>query len=122
MTTGGNGIRFSPGHILAGFPTDSGYLRVALEEGFIGLILILILYWVVLKESLFLYFSLKDPDLKIYALGFLLTLYSLIVANLTQDAISEIPNEQIFFIICAFLIKLPEIDRDYQNQTSLVLL
>ncbi|MGX5819027.1 O-antigen ligase family protein [Chitinophaga lutea] len=42
MTAGEEGKAYNPGHALAGFPPDSGYLRVALEMGWIGLIIVCI--------------------------------------------------------------------------------
>ena len=109
-TTGGDGIRFNPGHTLAGFPTDSGYLKTTLEQGYIGLLIIASVYWIILRQGLRNYFKLKDIQLKTYSLGILLVFFALIVGNYSQDAIAEIPNAQLFYILSACLVKLPEIE------------
>lgn len=44
-STGVWGQRFSPGTFLANFPPDSGIIRVAVELGWIGLIIFLLIYY-----------------------------------------------------------------------------
>ena len=66
MTTGDAGLKYNSGHYLAGFPPDNGYLKLALEVGWIGLLIFLIFLFVGLREGIKNYYRSKDPKLKIY--------------------------------------------------------
>jgi hypothetical protein len=121
-TTSNDGIRFNPGHILAGWPTDSGYVKIALEEGVIGIILYTIAYWIILRTALVNYTKLKDYRLRIYGLGMLLVLFSFIIAHITQDAIYEHPNVLIFYIMTAIMVKIPDIEADMADKSEIELI
>ncbi len=69
-TTGNLGKIMNPGHYLAGFQTDSGYVQLALETGWIGLAITCILFFLVLKGGVNAYFHSSDEELRpIYAAG-----------------------------------------------------
>jgi len=110
MTTNEEGFKFNPGHALNGWATDSGYVKIALEQGYIGLLVYCFSYWIILYIALKNYLKVKAPLLKIYSLGFLLVLYSITVAHLTQDAIYEHPNVFVYFGLAAIMVKMPELD------------
>jgi putative inorganic carbon (hco3(-)) transporter len=105
-TVGGSGLKYNRGHYLAGFPPDSGYLRKALETGWIGLILVCILYYVVLKYGIRRYFRCKDEDLKIVHAGAIATIFSFYMAEFAQEAIGQITDIVIYYPLLAMLLKM----------------
>jgi len=87
-TTGSAGVKYSAGHQLAGgWDTDSGYLKVALEQGWIGLTLLMIFFMMVMVKGINNYFNLSDPMLQAYNLAFLIPFFAVSIGNFTQIAI-----------------------------------
>ncbi|MEQ9413596.1 MAG: O-antigen ligase family protein, partial [Cyclobacteriaceae bacterium] len=80
FTTNDIGHVYSPGHRLAGFQTDSGYLKTALEKGWIGLIIQLALYSVIMAIGISNYFKVRDPEIKIYYAAYMASFFALTVA------------------------------------------
>lgn len=111
------GEKFSPHSPLSKFPPDSGYVRIAVEMGWIGLAIYLYFLYVVMKVGVANHFRLRDPKLKNYSLGLLTVMYTLIVANFPQEAIGQIPTSLIFFLIIALVNKLKDYDDElYREQ------
>jgi len=105
-TVGGSGLKYNRGHYLAGFPPDSGYLRKALETGWIGLILVCLFYFVVLKYGIRRYFRCKDEDLKIVHAGAIAAIFSFYMAEFAQEAIGQITDIVIYYPLLAMLMKM----------------
>jgi hypothetical protein len=105
-TTGAGGLRFNPTHYLAGFPPDSGYLKKALETGWIGLIVICVLYFVILKNCIRGYFEANEPDIKILYAACCAFLFSFYIADFAQDAIGQITDTVVYYPIIAMTLKL----------------
>ncbi len=103
-TTGAGGLRFNPSHYLAGFPPDSGYLKKALETGWIGLIIICILYFVVLKNCIKGYFESDDPNIKIIFAACCGFLFSFYIADFAQDAIGQITDTVVYYPLIAITL------------------
>jgi len=113
-STGTWGQRFSPHSYLASFPPDSGYVRVAVEMGWIGLLLICTLMFVVLKTGIQNYFKIKDPALKSYCLAMILIVFALNIGNFPQEALVQFPVN-IYFYLCIALINVTyRIDKNMQ--------
>ncbi len=113
--TGVWGQRFAPNSYLANFPPDSGYVRVAVEMGWVGLLLFCIFMFTVLKTGVNNYFSIKDPELKSYSLGCLLIVFALNIGNYPQEALVQYPSCILFYLVIALLNVTKRID-DQQNQ------
>ena len=107
------GKKFSPWSPLANFPPDSGYIRVATEEGWFGLLLYVTFLFVVFYSGVKDYFRIRDPELKTYALGMLTVFYSLVIANFPQEAIGQYPINILFFVAIAIINKCREMDKNY---------
>ncbi len=110
-STGVWGERFSPNSMLAKFPPDSGYVRIAVEAGWVGLMIYLGLLFVSLKTGIKSYFRLKDPKVKVYLLSMLTVLFALVVANFPQEAISQYPTNLVFFMILAIINNAKKLER-----------
>jgi putative inorganic carbon (HCO3(-)) transporter len=110
--TGVWGVRFAPYSFLAQFPPDSGYVRVAVELGWIGLFLICTLFFVVLKTGIENYFLIQDPELKSYCLAALLIIFAISVGNFPQEAIVQFPLSVYFYMLIAVLNITARLDQD----------
>jgi putative inorganic carbon (hco3(-)) transporter len=111
-TTGQNGVRYSPGHYLAGgWDPDSGYLLTALEMGWIGLIIFQVFFFMVMLKGINNYFALNDPLLKTLTLTYIVPFLSLSVAHFTQDALFQKPVNIIVIVTYAAVIKIPSFQK-----------
>ncbi|SMG41737.1 O-antigen ligase like membrane protein [Marivirga sericea] len=110
-TAGNEGLRYSRGHPLAGFYSpDSGYLRTALEMGWIGLLIVISLNTAVVIKGIRNYFYLKDPQLKVYSMVYMVPFLGLSVAHYTQDALYQKPINILVMATFALMIKLKDVD------------
>ncbi len=119
-TTGEPGKRFNPGHYLAGFPPDSGYLRKALETGWIGLIFIFVLYFVTLKTALRGYFNSNSERRKLLYAAILASLFSFYVAEFAQEALGQITDMVIYYPFIALLVRLRNLDQKAEEKEASV--
>jgi hypothetical protein len=104
-TSGASGLRFNRGHELAGFPSDSGYLRKAVETGWIGLFLICLLYFLVIKAGIRAYFASKDPKLKVLYAACTAAIFSFYIAEFGQEAIGQITDIVIYYPMIAIILR-----------------
>lgn len=111
-TTGEVGKLHNPSHPLAGFPPDSGYLRVALEMGFIGFILTLMLYYKTISISINRYFETTNYRLRTIYLAIISSLIALCTAELTQLATTIRPFDFIVFSYFAMIVRLENVDKE----------
>lgn len=106
-TTGASGLRFNRGHYLSGFPPDSGYLRKALETGWIGLAIIMILYFMVLRFGVRKYFVSDNDEVKIIYAACIGGIFSFYMAEFAQEAIGQITDIVIYYPMIAIMLKMP---------------
>ncbi|WP_428331027.1 O-antigen ligase family protein [Mucilaginibacter sp.] len=97
------GQRFAPNSYLAKFPPDSGYVRVAVEMGWIGLLLFCTFNFIILKKGIYYYYLIKDPELKIYCLAMILIIFALDFGNYPQQAFVQYPTNILFYLAMAIL-------------------
>ncbi len=111
-TTGQNGVKYSPGHYLAGgWDPDSGYLLTALEMGWIGLIIFQVFFFIVVYRGIQNYFALDDPLLKTLTLTYIVPFMALSVAHFTQDAMFQKPVNLIVIVTYAIVIRIPSFQK-----------
>jgi hypothetical protein len=109
-TSGVDGLRFNRNHPLAGFPTDSGFLRVAIEQGWIGLALNILFFLVILYQGIHYYFIMRIKEYKTYVVAIICTLFSIIVTQYSQVSIGQFPGAIFFFSSLALIQRLKEFD------------
>ncbi|WP_158827166.1 O-antigen ligase family protein [Mucilaginibacter lacusdianchii] len=114
--TGVWGKRFAPGSYLAGFPPDSGYMRVAVEDGWIGLLIFCSLIFVIVKTGIENYYAIKDPELKTYCLAMTLVVFAYNLANFPQEALVQYPSNIFFYLDVALIIILRRLDEQQTLQ------
>ncbi|MBN8705704.1 MAG: O-antigen ligase family protein [Bacteroidetes bacterium] len=118
-STGVWGQKFSPGTFLAKFPPDSGYVRVAVELGWIGLIIYLIMIGKIMISGIFAYWKMTDPELKKIVLAILSMLAAISVVEYAQEVINKLPTNMLFWIFLGILFKSIQIEKAEQ-QTQLL--
>lgn len=112
--TGTWGQRFSPHSFLANFPPDSGYVRVAVENGWIGLFILCTLIFVILREGINNYYNIKDPTLKSVCLSMILVIFAYHIGNYPQEAIVQFPSNTLFYLVAALIVITKRLDDEMQ--------
>lgn len=116
--TGGWGKRFGDGSIVSQFQPDSGYIRVAVELGPVGLILFCTLMFTIMKTGINNYYLIKDPEIKTYCLAIVLIIFAYNIANFPQEALVQFPSNVYFSLDMALLTVLFRLDKEKQEQTG----
>ena len=111
------GDRFAPHSYLSSFAPDSGYVRVAVELGWIGLGLFCMLMFTILKTGINNYYKIKDPELKSYCLAVTLVVFALNFGNYPQEALVQYPSNVYFYLVVALMTVTLRIDKQ-QNETG----
>ncbi len=109
-STGIWGERFSPDSWLAGFAHDSAFLRVAIEMGWLGLVIYLIYFYIIMRVTLYHYFRVRDPKIKIIYLGLAVVFFMILLASYPQEVVTILPTSIVFYIMLAVVVKLKDFD------------
>jgi hypothetical protein len=117
-STGVWGMRFSPYTRLAQFAPDAGYMRVAVELGWIGMILYLSLLIRLFWLSFTSFRKLKNHDLRILGLALLSGLSTLFLIEYAQDINGKLPMNILLWILMAIMIRLPEIQNNEEYEIN----
>lgn len=117
-TTGAGGLRFNSSHELAGFPPDSGYLKIALESGWLGFAIICILYFVVLKNTIHQYFRSKYERLKMLYAACLSAFFCLYVGQFAQDAIGQLTDIVFYYPMIAITLRAKTFEEEMDNENA----
>lgn len=110
MTTGTNGLKYNPSHYLAGFPTDSGFLKSALEFGWVGLALVCLLFFVTLQQGAHQYFKEQSPLARAFLLAAVVALFGNIVSQYSQIAIGATPEIYLYYVLVAIIITISKLE------------
>lgn len=117
-TTMGAGLKYNPHNFLAGFPPDSAYFQIALEQGWVGLVLNCIFLLSILLFAVHYFYRCKNPEIKTYYLVMTVMLFSLMLGAFTQFTLSSIPQNFIFTGFIACIIKLYTFDHPQLSDTN----
>ena len=119
--TGIWGVRFAPNSFLSQIPPDSGYLRVGVELGWIGLFFICTIMFAGLYMGIKNYFSIRDPELKSICFAMVLIVFAIAIANFPQEAIVQFPLNVFFYLFLA-LIHVTKVldDKKYKEENGII--
>ena len=117
-TTGASGERFTPNHELAGFPPDSGYLRKALETGYIGLAIVCILYFIVLRFGVRRFFRTRQENFKALCAACISSIFAFYLAEFGQEAIGQISDIVIYYPMIAILLRVQYFPGYYTEKST----
>lgn len=104
-TSGLQGIEFNPNHYLAGFPPDSGFVKTAIETGWIGLFLQCLIYFFVLQSGAHAYFRSGNEQNKHLILALMVCAFAFIIGQYGQVAIGQFPGVFLFYGCLAGIAK-----------------
>ncbi len=104
------GDRYYPNHRLAGYPPDSGYMKILLDQGPIGLALTMILYFFILYRGITGFYDSQNAEIRTLYIAFTVCLFSLVVGQYSQLAISTYPQYLFYLASLAIFYKLKEYD------------
>lgn len=104
------GKLYNPNHALAGFPPDSGYLKILVEQGWIGFALNLAFYFLIIRHGIICFFNATQGSIKNLYIAITVLLFSLIVGQYSQLAIAQYPLILIYYAVLAVLVKLIDFD------------
>jgi hypothetical protein len=107
------GKRFNPDSELSKFPHDSSFVRMAVELGWIGLILYTLLHFAVLRTGIYYFIRCRDPLIKAIYAGITTWCFMLAVACYAQEAILQLPMNTIYNVFLAMLVTLKNFDPAY---------
>ena len=123
QTCGEEGNRFYPNHRLAGFPPDSGYMKIMLEQGWVGLAINIIFYFIILQRGIIGFYDSKKQEIKTLYIAFTVCFFSLIVGQYSQLAIAQYPQYLFYLATLVIFYKLKEYDtknpEEYVHETAL---
>ena len=111
-STGIWGERFSPDSWLAGFAHDSAYVRVGVEMGWIGLLIYLSTFFIAMRMAVFYYHRVHNPKIKVCYLGFAIIIFMLALASYPQEVVTLLPNNVVFYVLLAIIVKLKDFDTE----------
>lgn len=115
-TTTSYGKSFAPGHEFAGFDPDSGYLEMAMESGWIGLVLLLGFVFVAVCRGINAYFSIENPYLKTMLLTYLSSFFALSVAHYAQNAMYNKPMDLMLIVSLGIIAQVPYLDKKLKEK------
>jgi len=118
-STGEWGHRFTPGSYLAQFPPDSGYIRVAVEDGWAGLLVFCFFMFIIMKTGINNYYLIEDKELKTYCLAMTLIIFAYNLANFPQEALVQFPSNILFYLEAALInitLRLDIAQREERNR------
>jgi putative inorganic carbon (HCO3(-)) transporter len=111
-TSGLEGWRFQRKHPLAGFPPDSGFLKAAIEMGWIGFTVTMLNYFVMAFQGVHYYFKTRNREIRGFLLAFHVTVVTFIIAQYTQVSIGQFPIMFFFYPLISLCIRLLDLDRE----------
>jgi hypothetical protein len=110
-TAGIEGQFYIPGHILASVSPDSGYMKIAMEQGWIGLALALIFYYLVLRTGIKHFYRCRAPEIRMLYIAVISMLLSLMVGQFSQIVIGQYPTILFYYPAIVILIKLSKYEQ-----------
>jgi putative inorganic carbon (hco3(-)) transporter len=105
------GIRFYPNHVLAGYSPDSGYMKIMLDQGWVGLAINIIFYFIFLQRGVTGFYNSRDPKIKTLYIAFTTCLLSLVVGQYSQLGIQQYPQILFFYATLVIFHKLKQYDK-----------
>ena len=109
-TSGVDGMRFYPTHRLAGFPPDSGLLMLALDMGWVGLIVSILPFLMFLYQGIHYYYRIKNKEYKKYIVAITCSIFAIVVTMYAQVSIGNMPTVFFIFGVMSMFKRLMEFD------------
>jgi len=110
-TSGVLGRLYNPGHYLNNFTVDGGYTKIAVEVGWIGLLLMMSFYFTLFVYTVNCYFTMKNSVYKLINLAVLCMYFSLLIATYAQKSTFSFPVGLFFYSSLGVIVNLKKLDK-----------
>ncbi|MDP5171590.1 MAG: hypothetical protein NWR72_15195 [Bacteroidia bacterium] len=117
--TGELGRRFAPDLWLSQFPPDSAYVRIAVEAGWLGLLLYLGLMFAVLWTGVRGLFRSESLRMKTWYQAYLTFAFLVVVGNFTQQLTIQLPIGLMFILTMAVMVNGNQMKRQRASNSDL---
>ncbi|TAE52076.1 MAG: O-antigen ligase domain-containing protein [Bacteroidetes bacterium] len=117
-STGEYGERFAPDTLLSEFFPESGYVRIAAETGWLGLLLFAGVLFMALAAGVNGYFRVKSPRIRTWYAAFLTATFVLAIGNYSTQVLVSLPGNVLFAISMAAMVRLRHMDELLPSETS----
>lgn len=115
-TTDVFGIRFYPGSVLAGLPTDSWFVSIWAQSGIVGLFLHLMGLAYVLVVGFEKIYALKSKDLRVKMIAVYGGFIGIIIASLANPIFGQSPMGPIMYICMVYLTIADKLDLEFLSE------
>lgn len=119
-STGVWGARFSPDNWLSQIQHDSAFVRVAVELGYIGMLLFAFFLISIVRVATYYYLRVKDPFIKTVYLAITVVIFQLTLASFPQEAIPILPTSLIFYCFLGILVRIKDFDPAFKKEEPVV--
>lgn len=109
-TCGFEGGAYNKGHYLSNFQPDSGFMKILAEQGWIGLLLTLIFYYIFMRRGIKGFFESQNPEIKTWYMAITIGMFALLAGQYSQVAIAPYPQILFYFPSLVILYKLKDYD------------
>jgi O-antigen ligase len=116
-STGVWGQRFSPGTFLANFPPDSGIIRVAVELGWIGLVIFLLIYIKAFYKGTKALWKMEYGKHKDTVESIICCLPAWLLVEMGQEVAGVFPMSLLFWVFLAILFGTIK-HQQFENKTD----
>lgn len=118
MTTGTPGILMNPDHPLAGFPPDSGFLLSALEIGWLGFLIYILMNFFIIYQGIHYYFRIRDPEMKLYIIALVCALFPILITQFAQVTVGQMPTVIFIYSVMGLFTRMREFGEKADSQTE----
>lgn len=113
------GLIYSPGHYLASFPSDSGYLKIAVEQGWIGLAIALTFYYLIMRTGIRNFYRARSPEIRMWYIALLGFVFGLLIGQFSQIVIGQYPTIFLFYGSAVIFIKLIKYENTNEQKENI---
>lgn len=110
-STGDLGMKYSPHTFVGSFPPDSEYVKVAIETGWIGLLLWCVILAIVFSYGVTVYFKVTDLEWRMIVSFSLVLLFMIIIAQYPQEFFRSQGLTIIFSAITGLIAKVDDTNK-----------
>ena len=118
FTCGFEGVKYNPNHYLVLFQPDGGYMKDVAEQGAVGLALLLLFYFISMRQGIRTFYRSRDPEIQNYYIALLVMLFTLMVAQYSQMAIHQYPVVYYFYGSLMLFLKLADYDKEPNSENT----
>lgn len=96
-STGMTAGKFTPWTMLSQFQVDSGFVKIGVEQGTLGLLIYCLLWFFAFKTGIDAYFNIQDEKIRTIIAAILCMFFAIIVANYAQEVVTMYPTSIVVY-------------------------